>query len=368
MAEIAAFGLAAAIIQFLDFSSKVVKCLYEFESNLKETSNTFSDLIILLPLLRNILHRLCSPTAPSYLNEQTEEVLVPAVKRGAAQLESLEELLSKAIPNEGETSFNKRWKALCSLSREKKVKETSKSLCQTLNILTLHQSVHTSYLSTQLLGRLATLEETARTVNESDILEGHPTRQPPSRIGQPGAEESALQMLLKSNKGDCINGPTQTRRQAKRRSINSDRSGTLCLNDRCICSCHAMLSKSGRFWSWKFPSLAKLFSACDRPTCGNKIIRTSFHVSLSRFNILRAIDLMLSFAWGESGCAISLVLRPARIVKYTSPGFVLLWKCETGQLQWPEARTILARLFDEKEASLEDIDPSGKTWLEVSCA
>jgi len=369
MAEaVAVIGLASSIVQFVDFSSKVIKRLQEFQSSLKEKHNIFADLIIILPLMRDTLDRLCHPSVPNYQREETEEVLLPVIRACVAQVEFLEGILEKTIPDASETSSSKRWKALCSLAREEAVKCAAARLNRFSNSLNFHQSVHASYLSTQVLHRLIALEEFTRTIHESVILEAHPTRQSSPRTRQPGPEGNTFQEVPASSERDGIGAFTRPPRQAKKPPLYADRSGTRCLNDRCACSCHEMLSRSGRFWSLKLPSLAKLFSVCDRPSCGNRILRTSFHISLTRFNILRAIHLGLGFAWGKSGYSLSLKLRPARTVKYTSPGFALLWKCETGQLQWPEAQKTLSRLFDEKEASPDDVDPGGETWLEVSSA
>ena len=362
MAEVVAgLALASSIVQCLEFGAKVAERLREFESNLKETSNAFSDLIVLLPLLRKILDCLRCPTNPVHGAGHTEEVLA-VLKRSAAQLENLEQILSKALPKEDESSFGRRWKAICSLASEKKIKRIAKSLRQALETLTWYQSVHASFLNSQVLGRLEALEEHVRTAT----LKSFPNQQTSSRICQDRADGKAIQMLPESSEGACTGSRTQMPSQIKRRSISSKRWGLLCLNDRCTCSCHIMSTKAGRFWSWKYPSLTRLFSVCDRATCGNKVISTSFHVSLSGINILQAIDFGLACSWGQSGCSLSLVIHATRIVKYTSPGFTLLWKCETGQLQWPEAKTMLYQLLDEKTASLEDVDPSGETWLEVS--
>ncbi|KFY61367.1 hypothetical protein V496_05056 [Pseudogymnoascus sp. VKM F-4515 (FW-2607)] len=352
MAEaVALVGLTGSILQFVDFSSKVIRRLRDFQSSLNEKQNIFSDLLVILPFMRDALDGLCNPDVTNYFSEQTEVVL-PMIRGCVAQVELLEGFMRRTIPKEDETSFNKRWKALCSLAREEDVKQAARRLRQFSNFLILHQSIHTSHLGTQVLGRLTALEEIAKTATETLI----------SRLG---AEEKTTQDVSESNKGDSIHSLIQPQRQVKRPTTYSDQSGTLCLSNRCGCSCHKLLSKSARFWSWKLTSLANLLSACDRPSCANKIIRTSLYISLSHFNIRQAIHLGLGFAWGESGCSLSFVLRPSRTVKYTSPGFVLLWKCETMQLRWPEAQTMLAKLFNEKEASPEDVDPSGKTWLEL---
>lgn len=53
MAEsLAAVGLASAIIQFVDFTARVIERLNEFHSRAKDAPKPFSDLKIRLPLLR----------------------------------------------------------------------------------------------------------------------------------------------------------------------------------------------------------------------------------------------------------------------------------------------------------------------------
>jgi hypothetical protein len=58
MAEaLAIVGLVSSIVQFVDFSSKLVERLNEFLSNLEEVPKTFKDIKTELPLLINTLKR-----------------------------------------------------------------------------------------------------------------------------------------------------------------------------------------------------------------------------------------------------------------------------------------------------------------------
>jgi len=98
------------------------------------------------------------------------------VKRCVTQVEFLEKILSKIILNEGEILFSKKWKVLCSLAREKDVKQATKNLRQVSIFLTLYQVTSTSRLNNEVPSRLTSLEEVSRTVNEFAILGAHPTR------------------------------------------------------------------------------------------------------------------------------------------------------------------------------------------------
>lgn len=360
MAEaIAVVGLTSSILQFVSFSSEVIKRLHDFESSLNESPNVFHELITTLPLLKDILQRLCSPITPSRRSEQTEEVLMPVVRECVSQVKLLEELLKKTIPTQDDTSSSKRWKALCSLAREKTVKQAVQRLRNYSDLLAFHQSICTSDIITQVYNRVITFEDSKL------IPEPHPTRQDSDRLKRLDSEEITSQEEPERSGGSGLESITRPPRQAKSLHIDSVQPGARCLNDKCLCSCHTIASKSGRFWVCKVPSLAGLFSACNRKSCRNRVVRASYRISLSRFNILWAIQLSLGLAWGESGCSISPVLRTDRIVKYTSPGFTLLWQSETGQIKWPEAGKKLQRLFAENEASPFDVDPKGGTWLEV---
>ncbi|THC89779.1 hypothetical protein EYZ11_010757 [Aspergillus tanneri] len=53
-----------------------------------------------------------------------------------------------------------------------------------------------------------------------------------------------------------------------------------------------------------------------------------------------------------------------QLVKYTSPGFEVFWKCETNRLDIHSAYMALFELFSVGKASPKDMDPSGKSWLE----
>jgi hypothetical protein len=54
------------------------------------------------------------------------------------------------------------------------------------------------------------------------------------------------------------------------------------------------------------------------------------------------------------------------MVKYTSPGFEILWKCMMGYMDLSAAQKELDQLFRMGKASPLDVDPTGYTWFEVS--
>lgn len=52
---LAAIGLATSILQFVNFSSKVLARLHEFHSSVQKTPRVFQDITIQLPLIIKIM-------------------------------------------------------------------------------------------------------------------------------------------------------------------------------------------------------------------------------------------------------------------------------------------------------------------------
>ncbi|KAL9086270.1 MAG: hypothetical protein Q9165_007185 [Trypethelium subeluteriae] len=278
MAEaVAALGLVGSIVQLIDFSAKISTRLKEFQSSFTENLNVFGDLYFQLPLLSDTLAQLCTPVVLSRLSEQNKQALVLTVRRCTRQVEFLDILLKRTLPKGGESSFSKRWKALCSLAREKEVKRAVETLSHTSNFLVLHQSAYNSAMVTQMYDRIVATESS-----------------------------NQMQEMTATSSGDHVD-----------------------------------------------------------PSGQSTIFYTSFNVGLYPFNILSIIKFHFCLAWGDSGYSMAVTLRPVRVIKYTSPGFIVLEKCKLGFLEFPEAQRQLQELFEYGQASPDDVDPDGRTWLEV---
>ena len=89
-------------------------------------------------------------------------------------------------------------------------------------------------------------------------------------------------------------------------------------------------------------------------------------IVLPRMNIQWCLKASLNLTWGNGRYSIAPALELERIVKYTSPGYEIFWKCEMGILDLPNGLVQLDRLFRAGKASPLDVDPGGATWLEVS--
>jgi hypothetical protein len=337
MAEaVAAVGLAASIIQLIDFSLKISTRLGEFQSSLLEEHNLFSDLVFELPLLSDTLARVCMPATLSRLDEQNKASLGLVVRRSQNQVERLDKILEKTIPREGESSAAKRWKALCSLAREKHVKRIVEHLLRTSELIFLQQSAYNSQMITELHHKLI----------------------PPDEKGA----EGALDMIPSGAAHFLQQSQQKTYMQITRSQNRTD----VCLDGKCPCSCHRMWTKKGWPCSWRISSPFALFSSCDRAKCENRNFHVALQLSLVPAHLFHLLKLRLQLSWGERGFSMSTGLEPIRVVKFTSPGFEVLWKTITQQISPPDAQRDLTQLFETGQASPNDVNPKGLSLLEVA--
>src|SRR5436305_1038389 len=112
MAEaIAAVGLAASIITFVDISAKVLARLREFHSTTKEIPKAFQDITTQLPLMTDIMKRIESQHKKDFPAADSEEALSKVVEGCRRQITSLDELIDKILPSTTDSPFQRARKA-----------------------------------------------------------------------------------------------------------------------------------------------------------------------------------------------------------------------------------------------------------------
>lgn len=354
MAEaIAVVGLTASVVQLVEISTKLIVRINDFSSSMDRCPRLFHDLQVRLPMLSQTLNQI----AASSQSDGADQLLKRVVEECLGAVTLLEKKLDKILPVEGESGIRRMWKAVRSLSREKCVREASERLDHYLNVLTFRQCIQNGY-------QLQALVSTPANQPESSTINTCITIDDPDRIIPWISDSNQASQALETG----ITGLSKTTTRAWPSTATMFDSRTRCLRDRCICACHDTTSSSGRFWSWNISSPWALVRPCDRASCQDRTLKARYYVSFSRFKIPWSVKFCFELALGLNGCSISSSLQPVRVVPFTSPGFVLLWKCQTYQIGWSEARPALQNLFDEGKASPLDVDPAGKTWLEVTAA
>lgn len=115
MAEgLAVIGLVSAIVQLVDFSTKVVNRLDDFAASIGEVPRTFRHIKTELPLIADSLRRIQDQAKASSVDAvtitATSEVIADC-KRDIGQLESI---LDQIVPATGASSWDRKKKALLS--------------------------------------------------------------------------------------------------------------------------------------------------------------------------------------------------------------------------------------------------------------
>ena len=95
-----------------------------------------------LPLLDEILKRIQASSGS--LTTTTQNALLPVITGCHAQVKLLDELLAKTLPAPSDSSRRRQWKAVISVSQDKKFRQISSTLDTYIQILTLHQVTDSS--------------------------------------------------------------------------------------------------------------------------------------------------------------------------------------------------------------------------------
>ena len=145
MAEaLAIVSLISSIVQFVDFSSKIVHRLNEFHSSLDEVPKSFRDVKIELPLLVDTLERTKKQAEDGCFSKNTQEAICGVVKGCQLQVERLNDVLEETLPAKGDSSWRRRTKALLSVGQEKKVQQITTTFRNYVQTLTYHQATGSS--------------------------------------------------------------------------------------------------------------------------------------------------------------------------------------------------------------------------------
>jgi len=145
MAEaLAVVGIVANIIQLVDFGSRVLKRLEEYQSKLGEIPEAFRHIKAELPVLLDALRQTKAAIDAGSMQDETKRALLPAVEGCRVQIKSLDDVIIKALPASGESWARKGRKALRSLRYDAKVEKITAVVRGYIQTLTYHAAASSS--------------------------------------------------------------------------------------------------------------------------------------------------------------------------------------------------------------------------------
>jgi uncharacterized protein YutE (UPF0331/DUF86 family) len=138
---LAAVGLASAIVQFIDYATKIINRLADFGAALDQVPKAFKQIKTELPLIIDGVRRIKDQAESCKLNKSTEDALQAVIHECQVETERLNDILEKTIPTVGASSWERRKKAITSLAKDKKVEEIADALGKYVRTLTFHQTI-----------------------------------------------------------------------------------------------------------------------------------------------------------------------------------------------------------------------------------
>jgi len=151
MAEaVAVVGIVASIVQLVDFGSRVLLRLNEFQSRVGEIPKTFQHIKAELPVLLDTLKQTKTAIQAGSIRDETKKALLPAIDGCRTQVESLDTVIEKVLPLSGDSWTKKSRKAVSSLRQDAKIKKIRTDLQGYIQTLTYYHAAASSTLQSSI--------------------------------------------------------------------------------------------------------------------------------------------------------------------------------------------------------------------------
>ena len=143
MAEaLAVVGLVSAIVQFIDFSSKIVNRLDEFQAEVADGPKVYQDVQNRLPLMLDLVNKIQVRVAAGQIDRPSQVTMLPIIESCISQVSLLGDLLSKALPQANDTSWARGKKAIRSVIRESEMEKIDHNLRTNFELLVQAETLH----------------------------------------------------------------------------------------------------------------------------------------------------------------------------------------------------------------------------------
>ena len=136
MAEALAFvGFAAALLQLVEFGTKVVRRLREIEDHTLEGSAYFKGLRIRFPLMLDLVRKIMLQMDAGLVSDRSKEIMYPVVQNCITQAQQLDKLISRSLPLPKDNSWMRGKKAAYGVWSESEIERIDASLKSDLELL-----------------------------------------------------------------------------------------------------------------------------------------------------------------------------------------------------------------------------------------
>ena len=136
MAEaLAAIGLASALMQFIDFGSKVLRQLRRIEQDAENNPVIFRNVRTRLPLMLDFVKKLGYQMDAGLVPAESQAAMFPVIGRCVSQAQQLELLIDKALPRPTDSTWSKGKKAVIGVLAESDVQRINSALESDFDLL-----------------------------------------------------------------------------------------------------------------------------------------------------------------------------------------------------------------------------------------
>ncbi|KAH0556857.1 hypothetical protein GP486_005356, partial [Trichoglossum hirsutum] len=149
MAEaLAIVSITANIVQLVDFGSKILYRLNEFQSSVEDVPESFRHIKAELPVLLDTLKQTREAIEAGSVRDDTKKALLPAIEGCRVQIRSLDDMLLKTLPTSDDSWAKRSWKAIwMSLRYDSKVEKITATIRKYIQTLTYYHAAASSTLA-----------------------------------------------------------------------------------------------------------------------------------------------------------------------------------------------------------------------------
>ena len=136
MAEaLAVVGLVSALVQFIDFGTKVVSRLHELQTEVADGPKVYQDVRNRLPLMLDLVNKIQVQVVAGQFDKASQAIMLPVIEGCLSQVKLLNDLLIRAFAQVGDSSWTRGKRAFRSVMRESEMEKIDHALKTNFDLL-----------------------------------------------------------------------------------------------------------------------------------------------------------------------------------------------------------------------------------------